>query len=71
MEEYKTREEVEAKLGKTWNTRELQESFEVLGFLFSYCVVKCKTTGKKGSLDFSRFTFDGSPVRLYFGLSWE
>jgi len=71
VEEYKTREEVEAKFGKTWNTSELQESFEVLGFLFCYCVVKCKASGKKGSLDFSRFVFNGSPTRLYFGLSWE
>ena len=45
---------------KGWNTQELQEDFEVLGFAYGICVVKRRSDGVKGTLD-----FDHSP-RLYY-----
>lgn len=60
------REEIEQKLGKTWNTAELQQVFEVLGFSMGCCVVRWKETGVRGSLDFDRFEVDGvGDTRLY------
>jgi hypothetical protein len=41
-------------------TEEMQEQYEVLGFQFYMCVVKRKSDGMKGVLD-----FDHSP-RLYY-----
>jgi hypothetical protein len=35
-----------------WNTTELQEDFEVLGFQAPYVVVVRKSDGQKGSLEF-------------------
>lgn len=43
-----------------WNTTELQEDFEVLGFGYGYCIVKQKATGEKGTLD-----FEHAPRRYY------
>jgi hypothetical protein len=43
-----------------WNTEELQRDFEVLGFSAPFVVVKRKSDGKKGSLQFQH-----SP-RIYF-----
>ena len=45
---------------KEWNTKELQEDFEVIGFGAGMCVVKRKEDGVKGSLD-----FDHAP-RVYY-----
>jgi hypothetical protein len=42
-------------------TDEMREQFEVIGFGFGYCVVRRKSDGQKGSLDFThmpRFYFD-------------
>jgi len=33
-------------------TEEMQEQYEVLGFSFGMCVVKRKSDGAKGTLDF-------------------
>ena len=44
----------------TWTTDELARDFEVLGFSMNICVVRRKSDGQKGSLDFTH-----SP-RLYF-----
>jgi hypothetical protein len=41
-------------------TAEMQEQYEVLGFAYYMCVVKRKSDGVKGTLD-----FDHSP-RLYY-----
>lgn len=47
----------------TWNTQELQEDFEVIGFLAPFVVVKRKSDGVRGTLMFTH-----SP-RLYS--NWE
>lgn len=68
-----TRQEVMAREGFviTWDTKELQESFEVLGFCMGFCGIKCRKTGKLGSIDFERFYIDDKPVRLYHTLVWD
>ena len=43
-----------------WNTAELQEDYEVMGFLAGWCIVKRKSDGIKGVLD-----FDHAPRRYY------
>ena len=43
-----------------YTTAELQEKFNVLGFMMGFCVVEDKETGEKGS-----FEFFHSP-RIYF-----
>jgi hypothetical protein len=45
---------------KGWNTTELQEDFEVLGFMWGLCAVRRKADGVKGTLD-----FDHAPRRYY------
>lgn len=55
------REKLEAQYGKVWDTRELGEDFEVLGFMAPFCIVWRKSDGKKGALTFQhmpRFYFD-------------
>lgn len=46
--------------GPTWDTKQLQEDFEVLGFAAPYVVVKRRSDGVKGTLMFTH-----SP-RVYF-----
>ena len=58
-----SRESLEAKHGQVWDTKELQQDFEVLGFLAPYVVVRRKSDGAKGSL-----MFQHSP-RLYHSFS--
>ena len=55
------RAELESRVGKTWDTTELSQEFEVLGFMAPYVVVRRKSDGKKGSM-----LFQHSP-RFYFG----
>lgn len=56
-----SREYLEAKQGHVWDTGQLQEDFEVLGFMAPLIAVRRKADGVKGSL-----MFQGSP-RFYFG----
>lgn len=56
-----SREALEAKHGKVWDTQELAEEFEVHGFLAPYVVVVRKSDGQKGSLEFQH------EPRFYFG----
>ena len=56
-----SREALEAKHGQVWNTDELREEFDVLGFMAPFTVVRRKSDGVKGSLKFQH-----SP-RLFFG----
>jgi hypothetical protein len=56
-----SREYLEAKHGRVWDTDQLQEDFEVLGFAAPLVVVRRRSDGVKGSL-----MFQSSP-RLYFG----
>ena len=55
-----SREALEAKHGQVWSTQELQQDFQVLGFMAPYVVVSRRSDGVKGSLQ-----FQGSP-RFYF-----
>lgn len=55
-----SREALEAKHGKVWNTDELRQEFDVLGFMAPLVVVRRNCDGVKGSL-----MFQHSP-RFYF-----
>lgn len=52
--------ELRETVGQVWNTKELSRDFIVLGFMAPFVVVKRKSDGVKGSLEFQH-----SP-RLYF-----
>lgn len=55
------REALEAKHGQVWDTQQLREQFEVLGFAAPLIVVRRRSDGVKGSLYFQhdpRFYFD-------------
>ena len=51
---------LEAQYGQVWNTEELSRDFEVIGFMAPFVVVRRKSDGQKGSLEFRH-----SP-RFYF-----
>lgn len=55
-----SRDALEAEYGQVWDTQQLREQFEVLGFMAPLVVVRRKSDGVKGSLEFQH-----SP-RLYF-----
>jgi hypothetical protein len=42
-----------AKFGDTWDTTELQQAYDVVGFGGGICVVVRKSDGQRGSLDFT------------------
>ncbi len=48
---------------RTWNTEQLRDDFEVLGFMAPFVTVRRKSDGALGSLEFTH-----SP-RVYFGWS--
>ncbi len=54
------RQELEARYGEVWNTVQLSQDFEVRGFLAPYVVVRRKSDGVIGSLEFQH------QPRLYF-----
>lgn len=59
-----SREFLENLHGEVWNTQELQEEFEVLGFLAPYCIVRRRSDGIRGSVMFQhspRFYFHFEP----------
>jgi hypothetical protein len=56
-----SREALEAEHGRVWSTDELTEEFEVIGFMAPICVVRRRSDGQKGSVEFQH-----SP-RYYFG----
>ena len=56
-----SRMHLEHEHGQIWDTAQLQEDFEVLGFAAPLVVVRRRADGVKGSL-----MFQGSP-RFYFG----
>jgi hypothetical protein len=60
-----SREALTAEHGQVWTTAELQQEFEVLGFMAPYIVVRRKSDGVRGSLKFQH-----NP-RLYFGFQPE
>ncbi len=47
-----SRQALQSRVGRTWNTTELQEDFEPLGFLAPYIVVRRKGDQVKGSMEF-------------------
>lgn len=56
-----SRDALEAKHGQVWDTNQLREEFEVLGFAAPLIVVRRRSDGIKGSLYFQhdpRFYFD-------------
>jgi len=63
MTELETREAraaLESDVGQVWNTEELTEAFEVLGFAAPFVVVRRRADGARGALEFShrpRFYF--------------
>jgi len=59
-----SREALKEKHGQVWDTGELSQEFDVLGFMAPYVVVTRKSDGQKGSLEFQhdpRFYFNFSP----------
>lgn len=55
-----SREALEAKHGQVWDTSELTQDFEVLGFMAPFVVARRRCDGVKGSLEFQhqpRFYF--------------
>jgi hypothetical protein len=56
-----SREALEAEHGQVWDTQQLRQDFEVIGFLAPVVVVRRRSDGVKGSLEFQH-----SP-RLYWG----
>lgn len=58
-----SREDLEARYGKVWSTDELTEEFQAIGFLAPLVVVRRRSDGVKGSLE-----FQGNP-RFYF--NWQ
>lgn len=60
-----SREYLEAKHGQIWNTTELQEDFEVLGFMAPLVIARRRCDGVRGSLYFQ------NDPRYFFGFSPE
>ena len=57
-------EALEARYGRVWNTEKLSQEFEVFGFMAPFVIVRRKSDGKRGSLEFQhdpRFYFAFSP----------
>jgi hypothetical protein len=59
------RKRLEAKYGRVWNSEQLSQEFEVLGFAAPYVVVRRKSDGRKGSLEFQHLP------RLYFNFALD
>ncbi len=59
-----SREALEAEHGQVWSTDELAEDFEAIGFMAPLIVVRRRSDGVKGSLEFQhspRFYFNWQP----------
>jgi hypothetical protein len=59
-----SREALEAAHGQVWDTQQLAADFEVLGFMAPFVIVRRRSDGKKGSLEFQhspRFYFAFQP----------
>jgi hypothetical protein len=61
MAEPGQREALEAKYGPVWDSQELNQDFEVFGFLAPYVVVRRRADGVKGTLEFRH------QPRFYYG----
>jgi hypothetical protein len=60
-----SRAALEAKHGQVWDTSELQDEFQALGFMAPYIIVRRRSDGVKGSL-----MFQANP-RYYFSFPPE
>ena len=58
-----SREALESQHGQVWDTSELSNDFEVVGFMAPFVVVRRRADGIKGSLEFQH-----SP-RFYYGFT--
>ena len=58
-----SRESLEAQHGQVWDTEQLRTDFEVIGFMAPLVVVRRRSDGVKGSLEFQH-----SP-RMYFNFA--
>ena len=61
-----SREYLEAKHGQVWDTSELSDDFDVIGFMAPIIVVVRKSDGQKGSMMFQhnpRFYYGFEPHR--------
>ncbi len=47
-----SREALEVVYGQVWDTKQLSDAFEVIGFMAPLVVVRRKSDGVKGSLEF-------------------
>ena len=56
-----SREALEAQYGQVWDTQQLAQDFEIIGFMAPLVVVRRRSDGVKGSLEFQH-----GPPRLYF-----
>lgn len=59
-----SREALEAQYGQVWTTEQLRTEFEVLGFMAPVVVVRRRSDGQEGSLEFQnspRFFFNFEP----------
>lgn len=59
-----SRDALEAEYGQVWDTNQLRDDFEVIGFMAPLVVVRRKADGAKGSLEFQhnpRFYFSFVP----------
>ena len=59
-----SREALEAQHGQVWDTQQLRQDFEVIGFLAPLVVVRRRADGVRGSLEFQhspRFYFRFEP----------
>lgn len=62
--EEKTRTELETEFGAVYSTDQLTTSFDVVGFMAPYVVVRRKSDGVKGSMEFThspRYYFNFQP----------
>ena len=51
--------------GEVWTTNQLRDNFEILGFLAPYVVVRRRSDGTKGSVEFQH------DPRMYFNFKPE
>lgn len=56
----RARLEKEHGVGNVWDTKELGQTFEVLGFMAPFCIVRRKSDGKEGTVVFQHYP------RFYF-----
>jgi len=52
---------LEAQHGQVWDTTELSRDYEALGFMAPFIIVRRKSDGKKGTLEFQHHP------RIYYG----